>query len=45
MTHTKTCVCVFLQNASPSLTEEQLLMLLNECELTENRTKCHEISG
>ncbi|XP_024145716.1 fibrous sheath-interacting protein 1 isoform X4 [Oryzias melastigma] len=34
-----------MTNASPSLTEEQLLMLLNECELTENRTKCHEISG
>uniref|UniRef100_A0A3P9IVS8 Fibrous sheath-interacting protein 1 n=1 Tax=Oryzias latipes TaxID=8090 RepID=A0A3P9IVS8_ORYLA len=33
-----------MTNESPSLTEEQLLMLLNECELTENWMKCHEIS-
>lgn len=29
-------VCVFLQDEYPDLTEEQLLCLLDECELTES---------
>ncbi len=38
-------VCVLLQNEPSDLTEEELLGLLDECELTESWTQDLEMNG